>query len=224
MTPLGRSRCLEEPPLQLRPLLGNDRKAGRVSRRIVGSHPMGAENPFKSPPDAFDRGARSQVARVRVQASEPGLPLVSRGTYSLSVLLHPGVDLVAPGQDAAGKVDDAGIANLLEKLRNALAARAGAAMDYDLAIPVDLGQAAGHFVLGDELAADVGDPVLIWLADVEDVGILAGVDAALEFLHGELGDSVVQILLLLGIEAKAAKRSVARSRAPRSCKAPARSF
>jgi len=52
---------------------------------------------------------------------------------------------------------------------------------------VDLGQTAGHFVHWDKYSADVCDPVLEGLANVEDVGVLTGVDAAFEFLTASWG-------------------------------------
>ena len=70
-------------------------------------------------------------------------------------------------------------------------ARAGAALDDDFAVAVDFGQALRDVVLRDERAADLGDLVLVGLADVEEENIFAGVEALLEFLHAELGDSVL---------------------------------
>jgi hypothetical protein len=80
---------------------------------------------------------------------------------------------------------------LLEEFGDALATDACMAVDDDLAFAVDLGETLGHFVLRNQLPADLGDLVLPGLAHVEEVDVLAGIDAALQLLDGQLGDSVV---------------------------------
>ena len=108
------------------------------------------------------------------------------------------MDLFAPRFNAAGKVGDAGVALLPEKLRNTLAARASVTVHNDLSLAVDLGQPLGNLILGDQLAADLGDLLLPGFAHVEKENLLACVDAALQLFHGDLGNSVDQNLLLGG--------------------------
>jgi hypothetical protein len=57
-------------------------------------------------------------------------------------------------------------------------------VDDDLAVAGNFRQTARNVVLGDELSANLGNLIFVWLANVEDVEVFAGVDAALEFLHG----------------------------------------
>ena len=79
-------------------------------------------------------------------------------------------------------------------------------MDYDIAITGDFGEALGNIVLGNQLSADLGDLVLVRLADVEKEHVLAGVDALLEFLHGDLGNFILKHVVYLTGE-KPAKRN-----------------
>jgi hypothetical protein len=46
-----------QPSLHRWPLRHHDRIARRVASDVVGGHPMGSENPFELPADAFERGA-----------------------------------------------------------------------------------------------------------------------------------------------------------------------
>ena len=70
-------------------------------------------------------------------------------------------------------------------------------MDYDIAITGDFGEALGNIVLGNQLSADLGDLVLVRLADVEKEHVLAGVD---------LGNFILQHVVYLTGE-KPAKRN-----------------
>jgi hypothetical protein len=74
--------------------------------------------------------------------------------------------------DAAGEVDDSGVADLLKELCSALAAGARAALNNDFAIAVDLVEVAEHFDLRDKLSADLSDLVTARFADVEDEDVL----------------------------------------------------
>lgn len=82
------------------------------------------------------------------------------------ILLHLGVDLIAPGKDATGEIHDAGVTGLLEKLGDALGARAAAALHHDFAVAVDLGQALRHIVLRNQRSTDIGDLVLIGFTNI----------------------------------------------------------
>jgi len=49
----------------------------------------------------------------------------------------------------------------------------------------------GTFVLRNELSADLGNLVLVRFAERNEIGVSPGIDAALEFFYGELGNSVL---------------------------------
>ena len=72
-------------------------------------------------------------------------------------------------------------------------------MDNDFAVAVDLRQPLRHFVLRNRLSADLGNLVLVGFADIDQVHVLAGVDAALQLLHADLRNSILQSLLLGGL-------------------------
>jgi hypothetical protein len=106
-------------------------------------------------------------------------------------LKHRGASMrPAPCLDSASQVDDSRASGPLEELGHQLAADAHLAVHDDLAVQVDLRQPPGHFVHGNQLAAKVGDLVLMGLAHVENINVLAGIDALLQFFDGELGNSV----------------------------------
>src|SRR6516162_2466539 len=93
----------------------------------------------------------------------------------LSVLLHPRIDFVAPGQNAAREVRCLRIAGLLEELGDALRARAGAAVHHDLAVAVNLSEALWDVILRNQLSADLRDLVFVGLAHVDQLQVFASV-------------------------------------------------
>src|SRR6185437_11668562 len=116
--------------------------------------------------------------------------LAPRFQAGFLVFWHRWIDLLAPGPDSADEIRDFSVAVLLKEFSHALAASTHGALDHNFAIAVDLIQPSGHVVHGDKRAADVGDLVFEWLADVENEEAVAGVEALLEFLHAHLGDTV----------------------------------
>ena len=70
----------------------------------------------------------------------------------------------------------------LEDQRGLLAAGSGAAVDDDFVVLVrgELADAAFDGAYGDQRRAEVGDRVLVRLADVEDEDVFFGVELALE--------------------------------------------
>ena len=124
--------------------------------------------------------------------------------------MHLRVDLVGPGENAAGEIFHFGVALLREELGDALAAAAGAALHDDLAVAVDLGETLRHLALRNERAADVGDLIFVRLANVEDENIFARIAAAASvpaqlicgipffkvFLLGRFGRDAAELLVI----------------------------
>ncbi len=95
------------------------------------------------------------------------------------VLGYSGIDLLAPGLNAAGQVLylEAG---LLQEFRRFLAAAARLAMDYDLAALVQLAHALLQVPKRNQVAADLRDFEFMRFAYIEQKEILARVALLLE--------------------------------------------
>lgn len=100
------------------------------------------------------------------------------------------VDLLLPGDDAAGQVQEVGVALLLELFDGLTAASAHLALDHHHAFAGDLALALDHGAQRDELALDVHVVVLVRLAYVDQREAAALVAPGLELLNRDLvGDA-----------------------------------
>src|SRR5262249_7497775 len=112
------------------------------------------------------------------------------------VLRHAGVDLLAPGEDAALHV-----ANVLEAVGPQDAAGAGAphtciAVDYDIGVGVEFPEALADFTERNELGpGDVADLVFVRLADIDEHEVIAAIQHLLHFGHFDLAFGHFLLLL-----------------------------
>src|SRR6185437_13465907 len=74
-----------------------------------------------------------------------------------SVLRYAEIDVVAPCPNAAREVGDALVTLLAKELGDALRASTTFAVHHHFPLSIDLGEAVGHIVLRDQLAANLGD-------------------------------------------------------------------
>src|SRR5271155_2578601 len=117
----------------------------------------------------IERGTRS-VGAVCGQSGfgEEFRRLAHRTKQATSlVFLHRRIDLIRPGENAAGKVAHLLKAVGLEQLRGPLAAGTRAAVNDDLLVLVELPKAVGKVVLRNKQTADLCDLILVRLAHVE---------------------------------------------------------
>src|ERR1700689_4797701 len=120
----GPIQKLAQPHFCAPPLCRDDRIANRVAGRKVCGHPMGSKNPFELCTDAFDRGARTLVARVRMQANTEHLPGFERGGEhkQLSLGIRPGPDSRAgkPGVADLAGIESAAVSRMALRPQPAL--------------------------------------------------------------------------------------------------------
>src|SRR5215213_268946 len=107
------------------------------------------------------------------------------------VLRHAGVDLLAPGCDAALDVVDVLEALVLQELDGPCAAASGLAVNDEVLVLIQLSQTLRKLAKGYEPHADVGDLVLVRLAHVENVDVLVIVQLALELFDRDLRHAVL---------------------------------
>src|SRR5262245_2529618 len=100
-----------------------------------------------------------------------------------SIFGHTGIDVVGPGGDAAGQVDEMTLkAGALQRIDGLGAASTHLAVHNRLAIRIDLVHAIEHLAQRNQFGIwYLGDLVLMRLAHVDNLNVFAAVDSPLEF-------------------------------------------
>src|SRR5580704_2100983 len=113
-----------------------------------------------------------------------------------SVLGHPGIDAICPGQYPASQIVHLLEACLLEEGHCFGAPHAGAAVGHDLAAGIEFVHALGQITQRDQVPVDVADLILMRLTHVEHEKILARIQTPLELFDLYFGNACFHWFLL----------------------------
>src|SRR5262249_5332523 len=114
-----------------------------------------------------------------------------------------GIHFGRPGQNASAQIVNLAETRLAQEVHRFRGTLAATAVGHDFVRRIEFVYAARQFAERNEMPAKIANLKFMWLAHIEDVKIVAGIEALLEFARGDFRN--VEIVFRFLFAADAAK-------------------